>query len=103
MDYLLPPDDFIRAVVELYYERMWGIEEIADKFEVGVELINRILIQYGKQTRQKPLKEIEDKRKKLAVKEMDDVARRALDKLTQDDLDDLNIDLGLFGQGHEPE
>ena len=106
MDYLLPPEEFIRAVLDMYYQRGWTVQAIAEKFEVGTDVINRILDQYGKH-KPKPLmqKLIEDKnpKKKLQVKEMDDVARKALDKITKEDFDDLNLDIILFEKGHEPE
>ena len=100
MDYLLPPEAFIQAVLELYYKKGWTVQEIADRFDVGVDVINRIIDQYGK-PRMKP-KMLEDKspKKKLQVKEMDDVARKALDKITQDDFDDLKLDIKLFEKGH---
>jgi transposase len=101
MDWLLSPEEFIAAVLDMYYKRGWTVQEIADKFEVGIEVINRVIDQYGCSTL-KPQKMIEDKspKKKLQVKEMDDVARKALDKITQDDFDDLKLDIKLFEKGH---
>lgn len=105
MDYLLPPEEFIRAVLDMYYQRGWAVRDIAEKFEVGIDVINRILDQYGPDRIVGPQKMIEDKnmKKKLEVKEMDDVARKALDKITKEDFEDLKLDLELFGRGHDPE
>lgn len=106
MDYLLPPEEFIKVVLDMYYQRGWTVQEIAEKFEVGTGVINRILDQYGKD-QLRPCKQnlIEDKSKKkkekLEVDEMKDVARKALDKITDEDIKDLRIDLHQFEKGKE--
>jgi transposase len=105
-DWMMGPEEFIHAVLDMYYQRGWTVQDIAERFEVGIEVINRVLDQYGSDgIKKKPQKAIEDKRpkKKLLIDEIDDVARKALDKITKEDFEDLKLDIELFGRGHEPE
>jgi transposase len=104
MDSLLPPEEFIRSVLHLYYNQQWLVSTIAEHFDVGVDVINRIIKQY-QPTNEPPKYFIEDKhaQKKTKVKEMDDAVRQEKEKLTLEDKEDLELDIKLFERGHEPD
>jgi Zn-dependent peptidase ImmA (M78 family) len=103
MDYSLPPEEFIRAVLNLYLNKRWSVQTIAEYFDVGIDIINRILKQY-KPLKEKPIQLIEDKTvsKKIQIKEMEDKVRQEKEKITEEDLKDLKLDIILFERGHEP-
>jgi transposase len=104
MSYQLPPDEFVQTVLHLYHFEGWPQKEIARYFDVGVDVINRILKQY-QQLKEKPIQFIEDtsKIKKLKIKELDDKVRLEKEKITAEDLEDLKLDIRLFERGHEPD
>ena len=97
-----PPEEFIKEVLFRHYNEKKSVEELAKLYGISVTVIKRIIKQY-EVLKEKPIKFIEDKsNKKKDINELKDSARKGTEKITEDDIKDLKIDLGLFEKGKEP-
>lgn len=94
------PEYFIKLVIHHYVDEKQSITQIAKYYDADIIMIARIVNQY-QELKEKPILFIEDKRKQ--VDELTDSARKDNEKITLDDIRDLQIDLGLFEQGKEPD
>lgn len=94
------PEEFIQVVLNAFMVEKKSVYEIAKLYNADEIMIVRIVNQYN-ELKAKPINFIEDKRKQ--VDELKDSARKESEKITLDDIRDLQIDLGLFEKGKEPE
>lgn len=94
------PKQFIEVILFMFQEEKQTIESIATYFEVSPKVIKRIINMYDKKiSKQKE----SDKKKIKGIKELKDPTRNDTEKITDDDIKDLEIDLNLFSKGKEPE
>lgn len=94
------PEYFIKLVMHKFLVEKYSVSYIAEYYGADILMIVRIVNQYYN-LKDEPIKFIEDKRKQ--VDELKDSARNENEKITLDDIKDLQIDLGLFEKGQEPD
>jgi hypothetical protein len=88
----LPPETFIIAVLERYYIEKQSIVDIAKLYGVPKAVIVRIIDMYE-------FNRVNKKFIKKASSELDDVARKGSEKITDEDFKDLDLDIKLFERG----
>lgn len=93
----LPPEEFIREVLERHYGAKMTIKDIAVYYNVPMAVIVRIVDMY------EPNKERGMYVRKSANSELNDEARKSNEKITDEDIKDLEIDLKLFEKGKTDE
>jgi len=94
----MPPHVFMREVLIQYHQNKMTIREMADFYGVSMATITRIIDMYelnGDVLTKLP--------GKGGLDELADAARAEKEKITDDDLSDLRIDLGLFERGKMPD
>lgn len=100
----LPPEEFIREVLRRHYAEHTSADALAVFYGVSPLLIRRIITHY-ELTVEKNMSMYPDrqgeKRSVKKVGELRDELRRIGGKITQEDLDDMLMDLKLFEKGRE--
>lgn len=100
------PEEFILDILWGYYIEHESIEKLAKYWDVSSVLVSRILTQYGNRyvaysnDLEKVMKKSNQKGG-LGVAELDEEVRKIGGAITQEDMDNLAIDLGIFGKGRD--
>lgn len=99
----VPPEKFISDVVRGYHLEKKSVSELAKSYGVSEAVVRRVLKHYDGvfEKNSAPVTKSAKVRASKIV-ELKDITRRQKGKLTQEDLDDLLIDLKLFEKGKEP-
>jgi len=99
---MIEPEEFVRQVLDAYYSKHLSPNEISQNLDVGLTVVIRILKQYKIVDGVNVSKlKIEQKNSAQKVDEINDAQRKSKEKITKEDLDDLKIDLELFGKKNE--
>ena len=101
----IPPEVFMREVLYFYNTEKKSVTEIARFYDVSETVVKRIIKQY-ETLKEKPIEFKQVKGFKEIVKELDelkDVERKSTEKITDDDIKDLEIDIRLFEKGKSTE
>lgn len=96
-----PPDVFMREILYYYNVEKKSIAEIARFFDVSETVVRRIVKQY-EALKEKPI-EFKQVSGTKELDELKDIERKSTEKITDEDIADLEIDLHLFEKGKEPE
>lgn len=88
----LSPEAFIRAVLEQYHTGKKDISDIAKFYDLPMAVIVRVIELYE-------FNGVDKTWVKKASKELDDAARSGVEKITDEDIEDLRLDMQLFERG----
>lgn len=95
----LPPEVFMKEVLYYYNIEKKSVEEIAKFYDVSETIIRRVIKQY-ETLKEKPIEFKQINKNELC--ELKDHERKSKEKITDEDITDLQIDLKLFEKGIEP-